>query len=106
MSDFSTIQNKLISDEKMDLIPAAIMTADIINHYDKDVRTAIIDWANGEDVSSFEVEGTKVEDLKYELGCSDFQALAILGAIKTDPDIFEDAVLLLGRDEVFYNGTE
>lgn len=100
MSEFSLIQNKLLSDEGMNLVHAAITTADILNYYDTDVKKAIVDWANGKDVSSFEADGNTVFDIIDELGCTSFMALCILNAIKKNPESFEDAILMLGEDTI------
>ena len=97
---FSAIQNKLILQEKYKVFDAAVITANILTCYDEDIKKAIISWANGDDVSSFELNGSTVSDVSEELSCSVFQALCFMNALTKDVDIYMDAVLRLEGDYI------
>lgn len=97
---FSALQNKLILDEKYSVLDAAIMTANILTSYDEEIRKNIIDWANGKDVSAFELNGSTVAEVEEELACSTFQALSFMNALTKDVDIYMDAMLRLEGDDM------
>ena len=97
---FSALQNKLILDEKYSVLDAAVMTANILTCYDDDVRKNIIDWATGKDVSTYELNGSTVAEVKDELACSTFQALSFMNALTKDVDIYMDAMLRLEGGDV------
>lgn len=99
-SIFNKIQTKLIEEENMSLVMSAIMTADIVNQYDAIVRTAIISWAEGKDVTGFSIDDTGVTDIMAEINCSVFQALCILNGIHKNPECFMDAVFVSWKDDV------
>lgn len=99
-SIFSKLQNKLLAEEECNIIQSAILTADILNHYNDSIREAILNWADGKDVTSFEIDGTKVSDIMEEINCSVFQALCVLDGIHANPEIFMDAVLVSWEDSI------
>lgn len=100
MNEFNKIQNKLIIEENLEVVQAAILTADILNYYDATIKKAILAWADGKDMMSFSIEETTVKDIVEELDCSVYQALALLNATNQNRNIFDTAVLVLERDEV------
>lgn len=97
---FNDLQNKLIIEEKMDTVHAAILAADIQNYYSEPAKKAISAWTLGEDISSTIIGSMSVADIIDELNCSPFKAVCILDAIEKDPSIFEDAVLVLWKDGI------
>lgn len=99
-SIFSRLQNRLVQEEKLSIIHSAILTADILNHYEPSVKEAVLAWADGKDVGTYEIDGTSVEDITGELNCSVFQALCILNGIHSNPEIFMDAVLVSWKDDI------
>lgn len=98
--DFSELQNKLITDEKMDVVHAAILAAAIISHYNEQSKAAISDWIRGLDIGDVMIGEISVSEIMNELNCSSLQAVCILDAIKKDPAIFEDAVLATWEDAI------
>ena len=54
---------------------------------------AIIDWAEGRDVSKFVLNESTVSDVADELSCSEFRALCFMNALTKDIDIYMDAIL-------------
>ena len=97
---FGRLQGKLMAAEKYSAIDAAILTEAVIDKFDEEVRTLVLDWVEGKDISSSEVDGTAVEDIVEAIDCSVFQALCILNAVKEKPDCFESAVFQLTMDSV------
>lgn len=99
-SIFNNLQNKLQTEEGLNAIHSAILCADIMNHYEDSVKEAVIAWADGANVDTFELDGNSVEDIRWELSCSSLQALCILNAIHRNKDIFLDAVLVEWKDDI------
>ncbi len=97
---FGKLQGKLIASEHYNVIDAAIFTEAVINRFSEDVRNTVFEWAEGNDISSTEIDGTTVQDIVDEIDCSVFQALCILNALKEKPDCFNLATFNLKTDSV------
>lgn len=97
---FGKLQGKLIASEHYSVIDSAILTELVINRFSDDVRNTVFEWAEGKDITSSEIDGVTVQDIVDELGCSVFQALCILNALKDKPDCFDLATFILKTDEV------
>ena len=100
-SVFNILQTKLHVEEKLDLVYSALLAADILNRFDSGIKEAALKWAEGKDILDFAVNGTTVDDIIFQLNCSQIAALCILQAVSVNPESFADAVL---KERIDYNG--
>lgn len=100
MFDFSEIQNKLIVEEKLNMVYAAILTAHIKEFFSDKAKEAVSDWVLGKDISDTKIGENTVKDIVNEIKCTPIQAVCILNAVERDIEIFEDAVLTMWKDEI------
>ena len=97
---FGKLQGKLMASEKYNAVDAAILTEVVIDRFSEDVRKTILDWADGVNVDQIEIDGVAVKDVADEIGCSTFQALCILNAVREKPDCFAPAIFTLTVDSI------
>ncbi len=100
-SVFNKLQSKLHAEEKLDLVYSALLAADILNRFAPDMREAALKWADGKSIMDFAVNGTTVDDIVFQLDCSQIAALCILQAVSVNTDSFAEAVL---KERTDYNG--
>lgn len=97
---FHQIQLRLISEEKLPVPYAAVMAATALYDFDPTLRSAVEQWAAGESVSQHSLQETSVQDIRDEIGGSEFQAMCVLNMVARHPGCFENAVLNLHHDRV------
>lgn len=90
---FNQIQTRIIVKEKLSLINAAIMTANVLNRFADETKDAVIRWSKGEDVTDFSYQGTTVSAIIHQLQCSEFQAVCILDEVGVNRNSFATALL-------------
>lgn len=97
---FHKIQLRLISEEKLPVPYAAVMAATALFDFDPALRSAVEQWAAGESVANCSLKDTSVQDIRNEIGGSEFQAMCVLNLVARYPSCFENAVLNLHHDQV------
>ena len=94
---FTRIQSRLISEEKLPVGYAAVLTSQALTQFDPRVKEGVELWAENSLPEDFEVNGMKLTALRRNYGCSDFLALCILNTALTNPECFTEAVFRLRR---------
>ena len=85
------LQFKLMADEKLSIIHAAIMADNVLNRFDPRVREGAFLWLQNQLTDSFQVEEITLGDVQEELNVSSFQALCIMDIYLKNPDFIPRA---------------
>lgn len=88
MNEVKTIkamQAKIMTDEKMSIVPAAIMTDNVLNRFDPRVREGALLWLEDRLTDEFQVDDISVADVRDELDVTPFQALCVMDIYLKNP---------------------
>ncbi len=103
MDIFNVIQTRLISEEKLPVAYAAIMTAQALNGFQPELKQAVQQWAEGKSVAQAALGDVTVADVQHEIGGSEFMAMCLLSMVKRYPGCFDKAILFLPKDQVSFD---
>ena len=85
------MQAKIMVEENMPIIQAAILTDNVLNRFDPRVREGAILWMQDRLTDDFTVEDISLADVRDELEVTPFQALCVMDIYLKNPDFIPRA---------------
>jgi len=85
------MQAKIMVEENMPIIQAAILTDNVLNRFDPRVREGAILWMQDRLTDDFTVEDISLADVRDELEVTPFQALCVMDIYLKTPDFIPRA---------------
>ena len=80
------LQSKIMVEENVSIVYAAILTDNALNRFDPRVREGVLLWLNDHLTGDFAVKDISVTDIQDELEITPFQALCVMDMYLKNPD--------------------
>lgn len=85
------MQAKIMVEEKMPIVQAAILADNVLNRFDPRIREGAILWMQDRLTAEFSVEDISLADVQDELEVTPFQALCVMDIYLKTPDFIPRA---------------
>ena len=97
---FAKMQNRLIAEEGLSPVWAAILAETALYRFGPEAREAAMEWVNGALSDDRRVGAATVKAVREETGATPFQALCVLDSLNSDPARLSPAVWQIWMDDV------
>ena len=85
------LQSRIMVDENVSMVQAAILTDNVLNRFDPRVREGALLWLEDRLTDSFQAGDISLADVRDELDITPFQALCVMDIYLKNPDFIPRA---------------